>query len=75
VVKKVYSISIPEETKGLLSFVKIQNLMKVSPLSTASDELKEACKIVTKYCEANRHDAIACQRKLIESDLDEYAEF
>jgi hypothetical protein len=74
VVKKVYSISIPEDTKGLLSFVKIQNLMKISPLSTAPDDLKKACQIVSDFCKAGSKNVLACQEKLIDNDLKDYAE-
>lgn len=73
VVKKVYSISIPSEPKGLLSFLKIQSLMKISPLSTASDDLKKACQIVSKYCANGNHDILACQDELFDNGLKEYA--
>lgn len=74
-VRRAYSISVPNDVKGLLSLVKIDKLNMVTTTGTASDKLKHACEIVTKYCQANQHDVIACQRELIENDLDEYAEF
>lgn len=64
VVKKVYSISIPEDAKGLLSFLKIQNLMKISPLSTASDDLKKACQIVSDSLKAG-DSILKCQQKFL----------
>lgn len=73
-VKRTYSITVPNDVNGLLSLVKIDKLNMVTTTSTASDKLKQACEIVTKYCQANRHDVIGCQEELIDNDLKDYAE-
>lgn len=73
-VKNTYSIYVPHDVKGLLSLVKIKSLNLISTWSNASDDLKRACEIVTKYCEANTHDVFACQEELIDAGLKDYAE-
>jgi len=73
-VKNTYGLFVPIDVKGLLSLVKIKNLNLIKTWSNAPDDLKRACKIVTKYCEANTHDVFACQEELIDAGLKDYAE-
>ncbi len=46
---------------------------KSDPDGSKTKEFNSVCKILSKY--AKSRDIIACQRELIENDLDEYAEF
>jgi hypothetical protein len=59
--------------------LKIKNLEDIVLSSlTKKDEVenfKQAKKIIFEYIKNGNNDAIACQRELIEKDLDEYAEF
>jgi hypothetical protein len=72
-------IVVPPNYKGFLSFLKIKNLEDIVLSSlTKKDEVenfKQAKKIIFEYIKNGNNDAIACQRELIEKDLDEYAEF
>jgi hypothetical protein len=69
--------------KGLLSIFKIKkptrNMFGIqlyfSDKTKVNEELVEATRIVNTYLASNNPDIIGCQRKLIENDLDEYAEF
>ncbi len=87
VIKRVTSTSegfimLPSSTESaLLGFLKIPGLQELR-LSTVvqhqgkavSKELITAVNIVNSHLAATK-DTIACQRELIENDLDEYAEF
>lgn len=69
--------------KGLLSLFKVKkptpNMFGIqlyySDKSKMNKELVQATEIVNKYLASRTPDIIACQRELIENDLDEYAEF
>ncbi len=69
--------------KGLLSLFKVKkptaNMFGIqlyfSDKSSVNKELVQATEIVNKYLASRAPDIIACQRELIENDLDEYAEF
>jgi hypothetical protein len=67
-------ISINEEYVGpMLGFLKIVNLKEIRHLYSENGKLAEAAEIINEYLP--KGDSVACQRKLIENDLDEYAEF
>lgn len=75
-IKSCSIIALPRDYVGpLLSFLKIPNLSKINcPIfANAKTPQQRAYAIVTKYLQGNK-DIIACQRELIENDLDEYAE-
>jgi hypothetical protein len=67
----------PNYVGPILSFLKIPTLTDVyaftGDVNDESESCKEALSILNKHLNGNR-DFIACQRELIEKDLDEYAE-
>jgi|LakMenEpi03Aug12_release.lakeMendotaPanAssembly.Ray.scaffolds.fasta_scaffold06347_15 hypothetical protein len=57
----------------ILGFLKIKNLKTVWISSESIDDFERAIDILNEFLPNG--NTIACQRKLIENDLDEYAEF
>jgi hypothetical protein len=53
----------------------ILGFLKINGLSSVTDHGDKWQQILNKHLASSKRDAIACQRELIEKDLDEYAEF
>ena len=79
-IKSAEAIAISQKiNSGLLYFLKIKNLEKIIintfagwPWDNPSEPLNKAVNIINKHMKSK--DVIACQRELIENDLDEFAE-
>lgn len=75
-IKSCSVIALPRDYVGpLLSFLKIPNLTRLNAPGFNNDKRPQerAKAIINKHLAGGR-DIIACQRELIEQDLDEYAE-
>jgi hypothetical protein len=66
-------------TNSILGLLKIPGLRTISYPATErakySNELRQAIGIVYNHLQTDEKNAIACQRELIENNLDDYAEF